>query len=56
MTKAERIVRDHEMDGYGDTLFPPLAAEHPEKCSCPEDYPGWDPSMGCVPAPKQEAN
>jgi hypothetical protein len=54
MTNEEEIERAHVFDGYGDTLFPVLAEEHPECCSRDEDYPGWDPSMGCckAPAPK----
>jgi hypothetical protein len=51
MTNEEEIERAHVLDGYGDTMFPALAEEHPDKCSCPEDYPTWDPSMGCIKAP-----
>lgn len=48
MTNEERIIRDHELDAYGDTMFAPLAAEHPEACSCEADYPGWTPDQGCI--------
>ena len=51
MTNEEEIERAHMLDGYGDTMFPDLACNNPDFCSCPEDYPGWDKSMGCVPAP-----
>ena len=52
MTNEEKIARDHELDGYGDKLFPPVAAEHPECCSTDETYPGWTPAMGCCRAPE----
>ncbi|WP_031096275.1 MULTISPECIES: hypothetical protein [unclassified Streptomyces] len=32
----------HQMDPV-DTAFAALACAHPDKCACPEDYPGWTP-------------
>ncbi|MEU1273065.1 hypothetical protein [Streptomyces sp. NPDC005799] len=32
----------HQLDP-ADTAFAALACEHPEKCSCPADYPAWTP-------------
>ncbi|MET9012266.1 hypothetical protein ABZX74_15310 [Streptomyces olivaceoviridis] len=32
----------HQVDETDDA-FARLACDHPEKCSCPEDYPGWTP-------------
>jgi hypothetical protein len=33
----------HQMDANADAVFARMACEHPEACSCPEDYPGWTP-------------
>ncbi len=51
MTNEEEIERAHMLDGYGDTMFPDMACEHPDKCSTDKTYPGWTCDMGCVPAP-----
>ncbi|WP_225811266.1 hypothetical protein [Streptomyces spinosus] len=32
----------HQMDTV-DAAFARLACDHPDKCACPEDYPGWTP-------------
>jgi hypothetical protein len=32
----------HQMDPAND-VFARMACEHPEACSCPEDYPDWTP-------------
>ena len=33
----------HLLDESVDFRFTQMACDHPEACSCPEDYPGWTP-------------
>lgn len=32
----------HQVDD-SDAAFAQLACDHPEKCACDADYPGWTP-------------
>ncbi|MET9517488.1 hypothetical protein [Streptomyces sp. NPDC002994] len=34
--------QEHQLDP-ADKAFAQLACAHPEKCSTPDDYPGWTP-------------
>lgn len=35
--------QSHQVDTAADAAFARLACEHPEACSCNDDYPNWTP-------------
>ncbi|HKW93130.1 MAG TPA: hypothetical protein VJX92_14635 [Methylomirabilota bacterium] len=39
---ALQVAYQHMPEPF-EAAFARLACEHPEGCSCPEDYPGWTP-------------
>lgn len=41
-SEAELIVQRHDLDP-ADDAFAALACDHPDRCSCPADYPDWTP-------------
>lgn len=38
-----RAAEQRHLVDPADNAFARMACEHPEACSCPEDYPNWRP-------------
>lgn len=46
-----RVLQDHMVEDFGLDRFAMLAVDHPGACSPRDNYPGWEPKMGCVRCP-----